>query len=94
MMMGRVMVALPPAAQGKLQGLMVARDHQLELRLILEKILVHEPCGDCISTRHAFDFGLSPAPTFLDFVNGNQPRSAQHGQIGWVAVAHSDNKSL
>ena len=74
--------------------LVTACDHQLELWLILEKILMHEPCGDCISTRHAFDFGLSPAPTFLDFVNSNQTRSTQHGQVCWAAVAHGDDKSL
>src|SRR5260370_809111 len=41
---------------------MITGDHQLELRLIFEKILPHEPGGDPIAAGHRLDLRLGPPP--------------------------------
>ena len=49
------------------RGLVVARDHQLELGIKLEKVLSHKSCTDLVAASQRLNFAFCPASSFLGF---------------------------
>ena len=65
---------------------MVACDHQLELRHVLEEVLAHETRRHLVATGDGLDLGFVPAPTLFGFDGGHKAGTAQARQIGRMPV--------
>jgi mRNA-degrading endonuclease RelE of RelBE toxin-antitoxin system len=66
----------------------VARDKELELWLILEKVLAHEARGYFVSACDGFQFRLCPCPAFLCLDRRYKPGAHETGQVGGMARDH------
>ena len=75
-------------------GLVVAADHQLELRQIVEEILAHEARRNLVAAGQRLDLGFGPAPTFLGLGGGDQASAAQAGEVGRVPIAEGGGEGL
>src|SRR6185437_3050448 len=73
---------------------MIADDHQLKLRGVLEEILAHESRRDFVAARQRLDLRLSPMPTLLCFMGADQARTTQTCEIGRMPVAVGGNERL
>ena len=74
--------------------LVVAGDHQLELRGEGEEVLAHVAGGDRIAAGERLEFAFGPALGALGFLGDDEADAAQEGELGrWRSLRVSQNIS-
>jgi hypothetical protein len=72
--------------------LVVADDHELELRRELEEVLAHVAALEPVATGERLDLRLGPGSPDLDFTADSQADTAQASDFGRVAIGIGDHQ--